>query len=60
MKNLAPVPQSIDAYGSNLDDQEKALYWKMTVDYGRRNMMMCADWAKDCIEQLEKLPRQSG
>ncbi len=60
LKNLAPVPQSIDAYGSNLDDQEKALYWKMTVDYGRRNMMMCTDWAKDCIEQLEKLPRQSG
>lgn len=52
--SLASVPEHIEAYSAYLNDQEKALYWKMTVEYGRRNMQMCMEWAQDCIEQLER------
>lgn len=59
LKSLEPVPESIEAYSSYLDDKEKELYWQMTVDYGRRNFGMCMEWAKDCIRRLESL-EESG
>lgn len=51
--SLSSVPESIEAYSHYIGDRDKALYWKMTVEFGRRNMQMCMDWAQDCIEQLE-------
>ncbi len=53
LKSLSSVPEYIEAYSACLDDRQKALYWKMTVEYGRRNMQTCMDWAKDCIDLLE-------
>ncbi|MDE5933824.1 MAG: hypothetical protein K2H40_15260 [Lachnospiraceae bacterium] len=41
------------AYRNYLPDKDKALYWEMTVDYGRRNMRMLIEWAQSCIERLE-------
>ncbi len=52
--SLSSVPESIEGYSHYIDDRDKALYWKMTVEFGRRNMQMCMDWAQDCIEQLEE------
>ena len=60
LQSLAVVPQIIDAYGSYLEDKEKTLYWKMTVDYGCRSMQMCRDWAESCVEKLEGLKDEMG
>lgn len=53
--------QSLDAawdhvgeYRGFLDDPKKAVYWEMTIDYGRRNMQMYIDWAQNCIERLSE------
>lgn len=54
LEGLTPVPEYIQTYSAYLDDKEKALYWQMTVDYGRRNMQMCIEWAKNCIKRLEE------
>lgn len=55
LKSLELVPQYIEAYSNLIGQKEKALYWQMTVDYGRRNLQTLIDWAQDCIDQLEKL-----
>ncbi len=52
-KSLDPVPQAIEAYSDLIGQKEKALYWQMTVDYGRRSMQMQMEWAEDCIRLLE-------
>lgn len=54
LEDLMPVPEYIQTYSAYLGDKEKALYWQMTVDYGRRNMQMCIEWAKNCIKRLEE------
>lgn len=53
LKSLADVPGHIEGYSAYLDDREKAMYWKMTVEYGRMNMQMCLEWAQSCIDQLK-------
>lgn len=53
LKSLAAVPEYIEAYSACIDDQEKALYWKMTVEYGQRNMQMHIEWAQHCIDLLK-------
>lgn len=58
MESLSTVPKHIEAYSAYIDDREKALYWRMTVDYGRRSMQMCMEWAQSCIEQLERMDHQ--
>lgn len=53
LRSLEPVPDSIERYADVIEAREKALYWQMTVDYGRRNMQMYMEWAQSCIERLE-------
>lgn len=53
-KSLANIPDSIALYSKYIEEKEKALYWEMTVDYGRRNAQMHIEWAKSCIEKLIK------
>lgn len=53
LESLETVPEHIAAYSAYLDDREKALYWEMTVEYGRRNTQACMDWAQSCIERLK-------
>lgn len=54
LKSLDSVPSQIGAYSTFLNAGEKALYWEMTVEYGRRNMQMCMEWAQHCIDRLEE------
>lgn len=54
LRSLEAVPEHIENYSRYLDDREKAKYWQMTVDYGRRNLRMNIEWAQSCIEQLER------
>lgn len=53
LASLEPIPESIEAYSHYLDAPDKAAYWQMTVEYGRRNMKMHMEWAQSCIERLE-------
>jgi len=53
LKSLESVPQYIDTYGNMIGQQDKELYWQMTVEYGRRSMEMQIEWAQDCIRRLE-------
>lgn len=53
LKSLEAVPQHIDTYSDLIGREDKALYWQMTVEYGRRNIQMQIAWAKDCIRRLE-------
>lgn len=55
LESLVPVPEYIASYSSYLDEKEKALYWQMTVDFGRRNMQMYMEWAEECIQGLEEM-----
>lgn len=53
LKQLEEVPAHIELYQNVIGDKEKAMYWEMTVEYGRRNMQMYIDWAQSCIDRLE-------
>ncbi|MBO5032940.1 MAG: PadR family transcriptional regulator [Lachnospiraceae bacterium] len=53
LKSLEAVPEYIEAYRNEIGAGEKAEYWQMTVEYGRRNMQMHMDWAQSCIDRLE-------
>lgn len=53
LESLASVPAYIEAYSAQIDDREKALYWRMTVELGRRNMQTYVEWAQNCIDLLE-------
>ena len=53
LESLEAVPGHIEAYSSYLDNMDKALYWEMTVDYGRREMQACMEWAQSCIDRLK-------
>ncbi len=53
LQSLDAAQGHIGEYRALIDDPGKALYWGMTVDFGRRNMRMYMDWAQSCIEQLK-------
>lgn len=52
LQSLGAAQEHVEEYRSVLDDSAKAVYWEMTVDYGRRNMQMHIDWAQSCIDRL--------
>lgn len=52
LESLASVPEYIENYSAYIDEREKALYWGMTVELGRRNMQTYMEWAQDCIALL--------
>lgn len=54
LQNLDVAKENIAAYRAFLDVPDKAVYWEMTVDYGRKNLQMHIDWAGDCIERLKR------
>ncbi|MDE6476219.1 MAG: PadR family transcriptional regulator [Erysipelotrichaceae bacterium] len=58
LKSLESIPQSIDTYSNKMVSKEKALYWQMTADYGRRSTKMQMEWAKSCIKQLKELKQE--
>ena len=42
-------------YASAIQNPEKALYWKMTIEYGVMYMNMLQEWTNKCIAELEEL-----
>lgn len=51
---MEPIGESVQAYAQMLDAPQKAEYWQMAADYGRRCMQMHIDWAQACIDRLEE------
>lgn len=52
LKSLDAAQEHVEKYRSVLEDPERAVYWEMTIDYGRRNMQMYIDWTQGCIDRL--------
>lgn len=47
--------QNIAFYQGIVDDPLKALYWKMTAEFGVMYNQMLIDWARKCEKELEEL-----
>ncbi len=49
------IMENIGRYASMLaDGDQKRLYWEMTLEYGVMQARTTAQWAKECIEKIEK------
>ena len=46
---------SVTMYEKIIQNPQKALYWKMTMEYGIMYMKMLNEWADKCILELEEL-----
>lgn len=51
------VSAKADIYKAAVDHPEKAVYWKLTIEFGRMYEKMQREWCGYCIEELEKLRR---
>ena len=58
---LEAIGGNVDMYAGILGDEagDNALYWEMTLDYGKRSMQMHLKWADRCIEILESQNERS-
>jgi len=54
LQGLEQAEQHIGTYSALINDPGKAVYWEMTVDYGRRNMRTYMEWAQSCIDRLKE------
>ena len=44
---------SADLYRQAVDHPEKAIYWKLTIEFGRMYEKMQREWCEYCIQELE-------
>ena len=51
------VSANADMYRQAVDHPEKAVYWKLTIEFGRMYEKMQREWCDYCIRQLEGLKR---
>ena len=51
--SFSDAERSIGFFENKYSLKEHSLYWKMTVDFGRRSLQMYIDWANHSIEELE-------
>ena len=51
---------SADLYRQAVDHPEKAVYWKLTIEFGRMYDQMQREWCERCIRTLEELRENSG
>ena len=51
------VSASAEMYRKAIDNPEKAVYWKLTIEFGRMYEKMQREWCEYCIRELEKLRR---
>ena len=54
------VSASADLYRQALDHPEKAVYWKLTIEFGRMYEKMQREWCEHCIRELEALRRMTA
>ena len=51
------VTAAADLYRQAVDHPEKAIYWKLTIEFGRMYEKMQREWCDYCIRELEELRR---
>jgi len=49
------VTASADLYRQAVSQPEKAIYWKLTIEFGRMYEKMQREWCEYCIRELEGL-----
>jgi len=54
LRSLDAAQEHIAQYRGLISEPNKAVYWEMTVDFGRRNMITYMDWAQSCIDRLKE------
>ena len=47
-------------YRQAVDHPDKAVYWKLTIEFGRMYRKMQCEWCEYCIRELEGLRRTQG
>ena len=47
-------------YENAINEPMKALYWKMTIEYGVMYMKMIKEWSEKCISELEAMNNESS
>ena len=53
-------PPDTEQYSKKLNDTSKALYWKMTVEYGLMFSEMYGKWIDKCISELEEIKNEGS
>ena len=48
---------AVEQYRQAVRDPEKAIYWKLTIEFGRMYEAMQREWCETCIRELEALRR---
>ena len=51
---------NVDMYRQAVDNPEKAMYWKFTIEFGRMYEKMQREWCEYCIRELEGLQKQKA
>ena len=51
-------PESIINYSEKIDDPLKAVYWKMTLEYGIMYQQMYLNWVEKCKKELEEIKNE--
>ena len=49
-----------DLYRQAVSQPEKAIYWKLTIEFGRRYEKMQREWCEYCIRELEGFRHSKG
>ncbi len=47
-----------EMYSQAIDHPEKAIYWKLTIEFGRMYEKMQREWCEYCIQTLEEYQRK--
>lgn len=55
INNLQQASDSISLFQEVISDKKNALFWQMTLDFGKRYMQMYLDWSESCIHLLENM-----
>ena len=48
-------PPKVADYSKNLQNPMKAIYWKMTVEFGVMYIQMYFNWVQKCKKELEEI-----
>ena len=54
------VSAAADLYRQAVDHPEKAIYWKLTIEFGRMYEKMQRAWCEYCLRELEDFRRMEG
>jgi DNA-binding PadR family transcriptional regulator len=52
--------ESKEAYGEELKDAYRSMFWEFTISYGRRRAKMVVEWCDECISMLEEIKDAKG